>query len=285
MWGAAARHDGPMDTDVSTHDITIDGESGSLVGIAWTMAQPRWVAVLVHGYGEHVGRYSWVAQQLTIAGASVYGADHVGHGRSHGQRAVIRDVEPVVSDVGRVVDLAAAENPGLPVVLIGHSMGGLIAARAAQRFGDRFAAVVLTGPVLGRWDVVEDLLSLPEIPPTPIDPATLSRDPAVGEAYAADPLVWHGDFQRPTLAALHQGMERVTINGTVGAVPLLHLHGGDDQLVPVGPSQKGLERIRGGRTEATVYPGARHEILNETNRDEVMADILAFVGRYVPVRG
>ena len=260
-------------------DITLTGHAGALVGRSWAPPHAQWVAVLCHGYGEHTGRYEGAARTLADAGAAVYGADHVGHGRSDGPRALIPDYEPVVDDLHRVVEHARAQHPGLPVVLIGHSMGGMIAARYAQRYGDGLAATVLSGPVLGSWHVVDDLLPLEEIPSTPIDPATLSRDAAVGEAYAADELVWHGDFKRPTLQGMKEAMATIDAAGSIGNIPLLHLHGEDDQLVPPAPALAGLQRLRGGATEVVTYPGARHEIFLETNREQVLADVVDFVHR------
>lgn len=266
-----------MNTDDQATDLTLTGHGGALVGRAWTIAEPRWVAVLSHGYGEHAGRYEWVAGRLNEAGAAVYAADHMGHGRSDGQRVLISDFEPVVEDLDLVVQHAIAQHPGLPVVLIGHSMGGMIAARYTQLHADRLAATVLTGPVLGSWITVDSLLELDEIPATPIDPGTLSRDPAVGAAYAEDPLVWHGAFLRPTLEGLQQAMRTITAAGSVGEHPLLYLHGEDDRLVPLPASWEGLHELRGPRTFMKTYPDAQHEILNETNRDEVLADVIGFV--------
>jgi len=258
---------------------TYAGHAGELVARSWPVEQPRYVAVLCHGYGEHIGRYEWVARTLNAHGAAVYGVDHAGHGRSAGERVLITDYDDVVADLHQLVRTAKEEHPALPVVLIGHSMGGLIAARYIQLHGAELTAAVLSGPVLGSWATVDTLLPLEEIPPLPIDPATLSRDPAVGETYAADPLVWHGDFKRPTLQALHDAMARIAVGGSVGDLPLLHLHGEEDELVPLGPSQAGLEAIRGPRTEAKTYPGARHEIFNETNKEDVLADVTAFIDR------
>lgn len=260
-------------------DFTLTGHGGALVGRAWTqtLPAPRWIAVLSHGYGEHVGRYDWVAGRLNAAGAVVYAADHLGHGRSDGQRVLIGDYEPVVEDLQLVVKYAAAAHPGLPVVLIGHSMGGLIAARHAQLHADSLAATVLSGPVLGSWATVDQLLPLEEIPSTPIDPETLSRDPAVGTAYEEDPLVWHGDFARPTLEGLQQAMRTINDAGSVGAHPLLYLHGEEDRLVPLPASWEGLQRLRGSATSTKTYHGAQHEIFNETNRNEVLDDVITFV--------
>ncbi|MDN5900572.1 MAG: lysophospholipase [Brachybacterium sp.] len=258
-------------------DFTLHGHAGALVGRAWTSPDPHWVAVIAHGYGEHIGRYGWVAERLRDAGAAVYGADHVGHGRSDGERVLISDFEPVVDDLNLVVMHAAGEHPGVPIVLIGHSMGGMIAARYTQLHADRLAATVLTGPVLGSWITVDSLLALDEIPATPIDPGTLSRDPAVGAAYAEDPLVWHGDFARPTLEGLQQAMVTIAAADGVGEHPMLYLHGEGDRLVPLPASWEGLVELRGPRTFTKTYPGAQHEILNETNRDEVLADVIGFV--------
>ncbi len=265
-------------------DLHLDGHAGPLVGRRWQSADPTWVALLVHGYGEHVGRYEHVASRLTAAGAAVWGVDHIGHGRSGGDRVLIEDVDRVVDDVHLLAQTARTEHPGLPVVLAGHSMGGLIGARYAQRHGADLAAVALSGPVLGEWAAVTALLGAEEIPDVPIDPATLSRDATVGEAYVADDLVWHGPFKRPTLEALVTAMQRVADDGAVTAVPLLWLHGEDDQLVPIGPSRQGWAALSAGNTDAEqhTYPDARHEIFNETNRDEVLDDLLAFVGRHVP---
>ncbi|WP_394216733.1 alpha/beta fold hydrolase [Brachybacterium vulturis] len=274
-----------MTDHLPSTDFTLHGHAGALVGRAWTIPDPHWVAVIAHGYGEHVGRYEWVAGRLNDADAAVYAADHVGHGRSGGVRVLISDVEPVVEDLHHVVQHAAAENPGRPVVLIGHSMGGLIAARYTQLHADRLLATVLSGPVLGSWATVDSLLALDEIPSTPIDPATLSRDPAVGEAYAADPLVWHGDFARPTLEALREAMGSITADGSIGEHPMLYLHGEDDRLVPLPASWHGLLELRGPRTFTKTYPGARHEIFNESNRDEVLADVIGFVEGVLSMRG
>ncbi|ASK65803.1 lysophospholipase [Brachybacterium avium] len=266
-----------MNPDARSTEFSLTGHGGTLAGRAWARPDPRWIAVLSHGYGEHVGRYEWVAARLQDAGAAVYAADHLGHGRSDGQRVLISDFEPVVEDLDLVVQHAASQHPGLPVVLIGHSMGGLIAARYTQRHAGSLAATVLSGPVLGSWATVDELLALEEIPSTPIDPGTLSRDPAVGADYAEDPLVWHGDFVRSTLEGLQQAMRTLEEAGSVGEHPLLYLHGEADRLVPLPASWEGLQTLRGPRTFVKTYPGAQHEIFNETNRDEVIGDVIGFV--------
>jgi alpha-beta hydrolase superfamily lysophospholipase len=260
-----------------SREWTLDGSAGRLSARTWSDGAPSYVVVLAHGYGEHAGRYEHVAAALVASGATVYAVDHVGHGRSEGERALITDFERVVDDLHEVDLRARAEHPGLPVVLIGHSMGGLIAARYAQRYGDTLAALVLSGPVVGSWEALGQLLALPELPDVPLDSTVLSRDPEVGRAYDADPLVWHGPFKRPTLEALRAGLAAIEQGPSLGSLPLLWAHGEEDQLVPLAGSRGGIERLRGERFVEKIYPGARHEIFNETNQDEVLADVTAFL--------
>ncbi|MFI7451873.1 lysophospholipase [Nonomuraea sp. NPDC049714] len=255
------------------------GTRGRIVARVWPNEHPRYVAILVHGYGEHIGRYEHVADTLVRHGAAVYGADHLGHGRSDGERVLIEDYEDVVTDVRTVDERARADHPDLPVVVIGHSMGGLIAARYAQRYGDTLAALVLSGPVLGEWEVVGTLLALDELPDTPLDTATLSRDPSVGETYAHDPLVWHGPFKRLTLRALDATIKAIAKAGPLGALPTLWIHGADDRLVPLTGTRIGIDEIRGSDLTELIYPEARHEVFNETNKAEVLADVTTFIDR------
>jgi alpha-beta hydrolase superfamily lysophospholipase len=242
-------------------------------------AKETWIALLVHGYGEHIGRYEHVAEALLEAGAAVLGPDHEGHGRSEGEPAIIEDFEKVVDDVHEVAVRSMNKNPGLPLVLIGHSMGGMIAARYAQRYGGQLAALVLSGPAFGSKETVKQLLAMDPIPEIPIDPAILSRDPSVGEAYAEDPLVWHGPFKRPTLQAMLEAMEAIDAGPNLGDLPTLWIHGEEDLLVPLEQTRPVIQQLRGTVFEQKIYPGARHEVFNEINRDEVIGDVIDFVKR------
>jgi acylglycerol lipase len=261
---------------------TLDGTHGPLAVHEWPHPAPRYLALPAHGYGEHAGRYGELAAVLTAHGAAVYAPDHAGHGRSAGERVLIEDFEDVVTDVHRVAERARTAHPGLPLVLIGHSMGGLIAARYAQRYGAGLSALILSGPVIGAWELPGRLLALPEIPDTPISPAALSRDPAVGAAYAADPLVWHGPMKRPTVEAFARTLQTVAQGGDVGDLPLLWLHGDDDRLVPLPGSRIGVERLSGSRTTERIFAGARHEVFHETCKEEVFAEVTGFLDRVLP---
>ena len=260
-------------------ETTIAGTRGRIVVHEWSDGSPRFVALLAHGYGEHAGRYQHVAEHLVGHGAAVYAPDHQGHGKSEGDRVLVHSIDDLVSDLHAVAARAKAQHPGKPTVLIGHSMGGIIAARYAQLHGGDLAALVLSGPAIGGNPAIQSLLAMDPIPDVPIDPSTLSRDPAVGRDYAEDPLVWHGPFRKPTLAALFDAIEAIAAGPKLGALPTLWIHGSDDQLAPLAETRAAIERIRGSALESIIYEDARHEVFNETNRAQVLAAVTSFFDR------
>jgi alpha-beta hydrolase superfamily lysophospholipase len=271
------RQGAPMSTELA-------GTRGAIYVHEWPAEEPRYVALIAHGFGEHAGRYAHVADRLVADDAAVYAPDHLGHGRSDGTRALVEDIEEIVADLHAVADRARAEHPGLPVVLIGHSMGGVIATRYAQQHGDELAALVLSGPFIGGNPDIEALLELDPLPDVPLDPALLSRDPKVGEAYAGDELVYHGPLLRPTLETLFAA-GRTIAAGPRLTVPTLWLHGELDGLAPLAATRPVAETIAGDVFEQKVYEGARHEIFNETNQDEVIDDAMSFIGLHVDHAG
>lgn len=242
----------------------------------WPAEEAARLVVLVHGYGEHMGRYEHVAQALVARGSAVVGPDHIGHGRSPGDRAVVDDFESVVDDLRAVVQATCGD---LQVVMVGHSMGGLIATRYAQRHREDLAGLVLSSPAVGLGPVVEGWLAAPELPSDPIDVAVLSRDPAVGEAYASDPLVYHGGWKRPYLEAYLAADRAIAHGGGFGDLPLLYLHGGDDQLPPVEVARPVIERLAGSDTELHVLEGARHELFNELGKAQTIEWVASFAER------
>ena len=125
----------------------------------------------------------------------------------------------------------------------------------------------------------EALAEMDPMPEVPIDPAVLSRDPAVGEAYVADPLVYNGPFKAPTLRAMFAAIHALANEPGLGELPVLWIHGEEDALAPLAPTRVAFEHLRGNAAEEKVYPQARHEIFNETNSDEVLDDVIAFVKR------
>lgn len=267
----------PTASDSTPTESTFTGVRGAIRSYAWSAADPRYLVVLAHGYGEHARRYDHVAEALLVDGAGVFALDHHGHGRSEGERASVSDPEDFTLDLDALVERARGEHPGLPLVLIGHSMGGLIATLYAQQHSAKLAALVLSGPVIGANPAFALLLAMDPIPDVPIDPSALSRDPSVGEAYMADPLVYHGPFRRETLEAMFASVEQIAAGPRI-EIPTLWMHGELDMLAPLNATRPAATAIRTDSWQEKIYPGARHEIFNETNRAEVIGDMLSFIG-------
>jgi len=263
--------------------ISLAGSEGELSVRVWQHQAPARIVVLAHGYGEHIGRYEHVSAALVERGSVVYGADHLGHGESGGEQVLITDFEHVVDDLHAVVELARSEHPDLPVVLVAHSMGGLIGARYAQRYGEELAGLVLSAPSIGLAAVLAPVLvQVPEgseLPDEPIDPTVLSRDLSVGEAYASDPLVWHGGWKRTTLEAFHRANEAVDAGPGFGDLPVLYIHGEADQLVPMALAQPAVQRLKGTDFTEHVVPEARHETFNEFDKDATIGLVASFAER------
>ncbi len=257
------------------------GQRGDIALHQWSHPQPTVLVLLVHGYGEHLGRYHHVAKHLGKIGALVFGPDHQGHGQSQGERALIANFEEVVADAHQAVSQMQARYPQLPLVVIGHSMGGMIATRYAQRYPQAVDALVLSGPLLGDNTQITALADLAEIPDDPLDTSTLSRNPQVGRDYQADPLVWHGPFKRPMLQAMRDSLAQINAGPGFGSLPVFWLHGADDQLVRVEETRRALNRLRGSDFAWHHFAGAQHEIFNETNQDEVLRHVSSFIVRTV----
>lgn len=263
-------------TEPTTTSFT--GTTGDEI-VVWRWDNPgaSFAVVIAHGYGEHARRYDHVARRLVQEGAEVYAPDHFGHGRSGGSRVTVATFDDFARDLAVVIEDVAATHPNMPLVLIGHSMGGAIATRFVQLGGaERLSALVLSGPYVGGNPDLQALAFIDPIPDVPIDPATLSRDPATGEAYAVDELVYHGPFLKETLLAIGRALDDIATGPSAG-VPAIWLHGGDDSIAPYSHAEPAARHVIGPGGAHIRYEGARHEIFNETNRDEVLDDVVDFI--------
>lgn len=260
----------------------IEGSRGEVVVHEWApVGEPAYVVLLAHGYAEHAGRHAELAERLEQDGAVVYAPDHWGHGYSGGDRALVDDTDALLEDFSRVYDLARAEHPDLPVLLIGHSMGGLLGTLFLQEAGRPVDAAVLSSPLLGGNPGLEALLELDEIPAIPIDPSVISRDELAQDAYLNDELVYHGPFRRETLEGLVTSVKRAQEGPGFGELPLLWIHGTGDMLVPYDLTSEVVEKLAGPGTEKRSYEEARHELFHETNKDEVDEDVFDFIARTI----
>jgi acylglycerol lipase len=251
-------------------------------------SEPRAIVVIAHGAGEHVGRYEHVAPRLTADGYAVYAVDHRGHGRSQGPRALIDRLDRAVADLDSLVLLAAADHPGLPLFLLGHSMGGTIAVSYAIAHQDRLTGLILSAPLAALeaapapMRVAARLLSVlaPRLPLFAIDATLVSRDPAVVEAYEKDPLVYHGKLPVRTVAELAGVIERFPESAAAIKLPTLIMYGTADRLCPPEGSVMLGERIGSSDKTLTPYEGLYHEILNEPEQDLVLDELSAWLGAH-----
>ena len=233
--------------------------------------QARGVVVIVHGFGEHSDRYEHVARRLVAEGYATYALDHRGHGRSEGPRAVIDRLAGAVSDIDRLVVLAGDAHPGLPVFMLGHSMGGLLAVQYALEHRDRLTGLLLSG-ALAALDaapaparLIARMLSVvaPGAGLIALDASLVSRDPQVVAAYRADPMVHHGKLPARTVAELMAAGQRFPERVPQITVPTLIMYGSEDRLCPPSGSVMLGERIGAADMTVTPYEGLYHEILNE----------------------
>jgi alpha-beta hydrolase superfamily lysophospholipase len=266
-----------------------DGAGGvQIYWQAWLPERdPRACIALSHGASEHSGRYEWTASRLTDAGYAVYALDHRGHGKSDGPRAVIDRMDNAVADVGKLIALAAAEHPGTGrPMLLGHSMGGCIALAFATRRQDELAALILSAPVavLETASPVQRIaghvLSViaPRLGVFPIDSSTVSRDPAVVAAYDADPLNHHGKLPARTVHELATEVSRFPESVNSLTLPLLVMVGTGDRLVAPAGSELVYEMASSSDKTIKRYDRLYHELVHEPERDEVLADMVEWLG-------
>jgi acylglycerol lipase len=244
---------------------------------------PRAVVVLLHGLGEHSGRYEHVAARFTAAGLAVCAFDLRGHGRSPGLRGATR-FEPAVADLAALVQRCGER--GAPVFVYGHSLGALIAALWLVRepappiAGAVLSAIGLHSALREQAAKVRAARVLGRVLPnvrvrSGIDPATLSRDPAVVEAYRADKLVHDTASLGFGLDAL-EAIDEIAASAPRLAVPLLVIHGGEDQVAYASGARE-LAALAPSVTTLHVYDGLFHEIHHEPERDRVLGDVLAWI--------
>lgn len=250
---------------------------------SWTVEKPRYELLLIHGLGEHSGRWAGPMSFLTARGANVYTYDLRGHGRSAGARTDVERFDQFYDDISEMAEATVAVS-GRPWVLYGHSLGGL--QSVGYLMGERRPQpnlAVLSAPAMTA-NIPAPLRAAASIfgrlaPglrfPNSIKGEQLSKDPAVGEAYFADELVETKVTARLGKSVFDAQAELASELGAI-TTPTLVIHGADDSLVPPSASA-GLARSEG--VERRVYPKLRHELHNEPEPEgaDVMGDVADWI--------
>jgi alpha-beta hydrolase superfamily lysophospholipase len=274
-------------TGVVVTESRFAGHDGaSLFRRAWPAVGPsRGVLINLHGLGDHSGLYPSVGPHLTARGFAVHAPDLRGNGRSPGARGHIGSWREYREDLRRFVAVVGGEEPGLPLFLLGHSLGGLIALDYAMHYPEGLRGVIASAPPLGRLAVPAPLLLLGRVVSrvwpsfsleTGMDLSGLARDPAIAAEVLADPLFHRKGSARlstevvAAIARVQQGAGRFPL-------PLLVLHGSADRMVPPDGSRELVARARGRDVRFNEYAGAYHALFADQGREQVRGDVESWV--------
>jgi len=268
------------------HEETFEGPGGLKIFMrSWRPATaPRAVVVLCHGVNSHSGQYFWAAEQLVAGGFAVYALDLRGRGKSQGTRFAIDHVSEYTGDLAILIRLAKTREPGLPVFLLGHSAGGVVSCTYALDHQAELAGLICESfafkvPAPGFALALIKLLShvLPNLRVLKLKNEDFSRDPAAVRALNADPLT-AGEVQPArTVAALLRAGDRLKKEFSRITLPVLILHGTADKATVPSGSQLFHEKAGSKDKTLKLYTGHAHDLLNDTGKDSVMADIKAWI--------
>ena len=271
---------------------TFGGARGHLIHYQYWIPEtaPRALLLLVHGAGEHCDRYQRLAGFFAAQGYAIAALDHPGHGRSEGRYGHVDRFDDYISTLEIFQRRVTAEFAGLPQILVGHSMGGLISSIYLLQHQQDFCGCVLSGPAI--QTVIEPgffqlslIRFLPVVAPgagvLQLDANGVSRDPEVVADYVKDPLINHSKMTARMVAELFAGMRQIQAEANRITLPLLLLHGGEDVMAAPAGSRFLHENVRSSDKTLKIYPGLYHEIFNEPEQETVFADMLDWCNRHV----
>ena len=240
------------------------------------------VLLIVHGLGEHCGRYVNVVNHFVPLGYAVYGLDHIGHGQSEGVREYVEGFSDFTDTLSIFCDMVAEWLPDKPIFILGHSVGALIASYYLLDCSDKFKGAVLSAPAVKAGDsispgtiMMSKIVSrlAPKMGLVALDPSGVSRDPEVVDDYVHDPLVFHGKTTARLGAELLLAMQRVSIEADKIRHPIIIVQGSQDTLVEPSGAQMLFNKASSEDKTLKVYPGLYHEVFNEPERNIVLRDV------------
>jgi acylglycerol lipase len=250
---------------------------------------PRGVMILVHGFNAHSGYMVWPGEQFAKNGLAAYALDLRGRGKSEGERFYVEELSDYLGDVDKLVDIARSENPGLPVYVLGHSAGGVIATSYVFEHQDEIAGLICESFAydVGLPHLVQLALEgigkiAPHVHVFSLNNADFSRDPAAVETMNNDPLIHKESQPAETARVLLLAADALTDHFPQFKVPVLIVHGTDDKATRPAGSQKFYDTA--GSTDKTLklYEGHYHDLLNDLDKEIVMADIQSWIDERLP---
>ncbi len=248
--------------------------------------EPKAVLLVVPGLAEHSGRYTNVVEYFVPKGYAVYGLDHRGHGKSEGLRCHVERFSDYVDDLKTFFDVIRGEYGDSKVCLVGHSMGGTIATVYSIQHQQELAGLILSGTTLKVGSSVTSVqvmaarvlsVLVPKMGVSVIDASAISQDQAVVDAYVNDPLVYRGKVRARLGAEFLKAVQNLPYQMPEIKLPILIMYGTADKLSD--PEGSNMLYQRAGSEDKTLkqYEGFYHEIFNEPGRDQVFADMEAWL--------
>ncbi|KAM8829724.1 monoglyceride lipase isoform 1-T1 [Synchiropus picturatus] len=255
---------------------------------------PRALAFISHGAAEHTGPYDEIGQKLKEMSVLAFGHDHVGHGQSEGGRLEIKDFHIFVRDLLQHVDLMKSRHPGLPVFIVGHSMGGAISILSACERQSDFAGLVLIGPLVNvsaematpfKVFVVKVMSVLaPNLPIGSIESKLVSREPKAVAQFESDELVYKGRMRVSFGMQLMAACASISEKMSSMTFPFYILHGSDDKLCDIEGSKSLHEKAASKDKKIKIYEGAYHVLHHELPEvsESVLKEITSWISERIP---
>ena len=257
---------------------------------AWLpKGKPRAIMILIHGFNAHSGYMQWPGEQFAASGLAAYALDLRGRGKSEGERFYVENFEDYLGDVDKLVGIARSENPGIPVYVLGHSAGGVIATSYVFEHQQAIAGLICESFAydVGLPDAVSFILKglshlTPHLHVYALKNEVFSRDPKAVAMMDNDPLIANESQPAETAAEMLKAADRLTGNFPKLTVPVFIIHGTADKATRPAGSQHFYDTA--GSTDKTLklYEGHFHDLLADIGKEEVMADILAWIDKRLP---
>lgn len=251
---------------------------------------PRGVVAIVPGLNSHSGLYLWAADQFVASGLAVYAVDLRGRGRSEGERFYVEKFEDYLNDVSTMLTLARQRDPGVPIFLLGHSAGGVVATVYALDHQAELAGLICEDFAfqVPAPDIVLRLLNgLSRIAPHAhvfrLKNKDFSRDPKVVQALNDDPLIANESQPAHTVAELIRAQKRLDREFPLIKLPVFILHGTADKVTKPSGSQRFHDEAGSSDKALKLYEGHFHDLLNDVDKEVVMTDIQAWIDAHLPV--
>ena len=252
--------------------------------------KPKAVPLVAHGVAEHSGRYKNLVNYFVPKGYAVYAFDYRGHGKSEGMRSYVDRFSDYLADLKTFFDIVRKEHRDAKIFLVGHSMGPTIAVPYAVEHQQELAGMITSGASLVASPTVSPaLLAIagiisalaPKMGVSVLDASTISRDKAVVDAYVNDPLVFRGKIPARTGAELAKMWKTLPEEMSKIKLPVLIMHGSADQLCDPAGSKLLYERVGSKDKTLKLYKGFYHEIFNEPEHKQVMADVETWLKKHL----